>query len=229
MQACRHFGKRTLFAALITSVFLSVVSAQSTSTIQGSVSDSSGAVIPATAVTLSSPGATRSAQTQADGSYTFAGIAPGPYTISISIPGFNPFTQTVTVASGAVLQAPIQLSIRTDKQQVTVSADGGPVVTVQPDDNATAIVMRGADLDALPDDPDDLASALQALAGAGAGPNGGQIYIDGFSGGQLPPKVPSAKSGSIRIRSHQNTTALVSDASKSSPSREPITSMARFS
>ena len=59
--------------------------------------------------------------------------------------------------------------------------------------------MRGADLDALPDDPDDLASALQALAGAGAGPNGGQIYIDGFSGGQLPPKE------SIReIRINQN-------------------------
>jgi hypothetical protein len=32
--------------------------------------------------------------------------------------------------------------------------------------------------------PDDLADSLQALAGPGAGPNGGQIYIDGFSGGQ---------------------------------------------
>ncbi|MGH9902544.1 MAG: TonB-dependent receptor, partial [Pyrinomonadaceae bacterium] len=38
------------------------------------------------------------------------------------------------------------------------------------------------------DDPDDLAAALQALAGPSAGPNGGQIYIDGFTGGRLPPK-----------------------------------------
>ena len=38
------------------------------------------------------------------------------------------------------------------------------------------------------DDPDELASELQALAGPSAGPNGGQIYIDGFSGGQIPPK-----------------------------------------
>ena len=37
------------------------------------------------------------------------------------------------------------------------------------------------------------------MAGPGAGPNGGQIYIDGFSGGQLPPKE------SIReIRINQN-------------------------
>src|SRR5581483_815201 len=49
-------------------------------------------------------------------------------------------------------------------------------------------VMRGSDLDALSDDRDDMAADLAALAGPGAGPNGGQIYIDGFTGGRLPPK-----------------------------------------
>ena len=94
---------------------------------------------------------------------------------------------------------PIQLSIEAETQQVTVAAEAAPQITVQPDDNATAMVIKGADLGALPDDPDDLAGALQALAGPGAGPNGGQIYIDGFSGGQLPPKE------SIReIRINQN-------------------------
>ncbi|HEX8921679.1 MAG TPA: hypothetical protein VF766_09390, partial [Pyrinomonadaceae bacterium] len=33
-----------------------------------------------------------------------------------------------------------------------------------------------------------MAAALTALAGPSAGPNGGQIYIDGFTGGRLPPK-----------------------------------------
>ncbi len=51
----------------------------------------------------------------------------------------------------------------------------------------------------MPEDPDDLAAALQALAGPSAGPNGGQIYIDGFTGGRLPPRA------SIReIRINQN-------------------------
>ncbi len=36
--------------------------------------------------------------------------------------------------------------------------------------------------------PDELATELSALAGPSAGPNGGQVYIDGFTGGQLPPK-----------------------------------------
>jgi len=65
--------------------------------------------------------------------------------------------------------------------------------------NASAIVLRGADLDALSDNPDDLAADLAALAGPAAGPNGGATFIDGFSGGQLPPKE------SIReIRINQN-------------------------
>ena len=36
---------------------------------------------------------------------------------------------------------------------------------------------------ALSDDPDELQNELQALAGPSAGPGGGQIYIDGFTGG----------------------------------------------
>ena len=51
----------------------------------------------------------------------------------------------------------------------------------------------------LSDDPDELSNELTALAGPSAGPNGGQIYIDGFSGGQLPPK-----SAIREIRINQN-------------------------
>jgi hypothetical protein len=62
-----------------------------------------------------------------------------------------------------------------------------------------AIVLKGTDLESLPDDPDDLAAALQALAGPAAGPNGGQIYIDGFTGGRLPPLASIRE---IRINSN---------------------------
>ena len=72
-------------------------------------------------------------------------------------------------------------------------------VDTSPENNANAIIIKGKDLEALSDDPDELQSELQALAGPAAGPNGGQIYIDGFTGGQIPPK------SSIReIRINQN-------------------------
>ena len=47
--------------------------------------------------------------------------------------------------------------------------------------------------------PTILAADLQALAGPSAGPNGGQIYIDGFTGGNLPPKSSIRE---IRINSN---------------------------
>ncbi|HYW42593.1 MAG TPA: carboxypeptidase regulatory-like domain-containing protein [Bryobacteraceae bacterium] len=172
---------------------------QVSGTIRGVLTDDSGAVIPAASVSLSGTnGLDRKAQTQADGSYTFPALPPGQYTIRVSFPGFAPFERTLTISANNV-QVPIHMTVKAQKQEVTVEGEAGPSVSVEPDNNATALVIKGDDLAALPDDPDDLADALQALAGPGAGPAGGQIYIDGFTGGQLPPKE------SIReIRINQN-------------------------
>src|SRR5208283_205433 len=77
--------------------------------------------------------------------------------------------------------------------------NAGPTVSTAAANNASAVVLTGDDLDALADNPDDLLADLQALAGPSAGPSGGAIFIDGFSGGELPPKE------SIReIRINQN-------------------------
>ena len=81
---------------------------------------------------------------------------------------------------------------------MTVTEQPG-AVDVSPTNNAGAIVLNGAALDALPDDPDELQTDLSALAGPSAGPNGGQFYIDGFTAGQLPPK-----SAIREIRINQN-------------------------
>ena len=98
--------------------------------------------------------------------------------------------------AGMTLDAKLQIGVQT--QVITVDANSVQL-SVDPDSNASATVMTGKDLDALSDDPDELSSELTALAGPSAGPNGGQIYVDGFTGGQLPPK------SSIReIRINQN-------------------------
>ena len=188
-----------LILSAVALVALCAIAQQTFGTLRGTMTDDSGAVIPAANITLTGNGATKTAQTQADGTYTFQGLAPGQYTVHVTFPGFSPVNKPVTIAAGANLVLPVQMNVLAEKQEVTVKGDPGPSVSVEPDNNATALVLRGEDLAALPDDPDDLSDALQALAGPGAGPNGGSIYIDGFSGGQLPPKE------SIReIRINQN-------------------------
>jgi len=191
-------GLKRNLVFLLTAAMLPLL-AQNTGAIKGTLTDESGAVIPAATVTANGNGTSKSAQSQADGSYEIPGLAPGQYTVTVNIPGFSPFSQTAAVTAGGSVQVPVSLAVSTGKQEVTVTAEAGPTISVEPDNNAAAMVIKGEDLQALPDDPDDLADALQALAGPGAGPNGGQMYIDGFTGGQLPPKE------SIReIRINQN-------------------------
>ena len=87
-----------------------------------------------------------------------------------------------------------------------VSVEANTPVSTDAASNANQQVISGKDLEALPDDPDELAAALQALAGPSIGPGGGQIFIDGFSGANMPPKE------SIReIRINQNPFAAEND------------------
>ena len=102
------------------------------------------------------------------------------------------------VTAGQVQQFDIALSIAVEKQNVEVQEET-PTVDVSPQNSAGTLVLKGKDLDALSDDPDELSSELQALAGPSAGPNGGQIYVDGFTAGELPPK-----SAIREIRINQN-------------------------
>src|SRR5260370_6276666 len=92
--------------------------------------------------------------------------------------GFVPAEKDIVVGSGASQMLDFPLSLASEKQSVTVTDSSQSVhVDLDPSSNADALVMRGSDLDALSDDPDDLAADLAALAGPGAGPNGGQIFI----------------------------------------------------
>jgi hypothetical protein len=168
-------------------------------TLQGRVLDPSGAVIPQAQVTVtSSAGKVTNTQSDASGSYVIRGLDAGTYTVSATTAGFAAFTASVTLTAGQAKTLNIAMQIQAEQEQVQVEAET-PTVTTSPDENANAVVLKGKDLDALSDDPDELENQLQALAGPAAGPNGGEVYIDGFTGGQMPPK------SSIReIRVNQN-------------------------
>ncbi len=154
--------------------------------LSGTVTDQSGALIPAADINITGPrGFRQTKSTDQDGKYLFSPLEVGNYTVTIKRFGFKTFTGKVNVTAAMTLDA--SLTIEADKQQVTVNDDSARV-GVDPTTNAGQLVLRGADLEALSDDPDQLSADLQALAGPSAGPNGGQIYIDGFTGGQLPPK-----------------------------------------
>ncbi|PYY09677.1 MAG: hypothetical protein DMG69_09225 [Acidobacteria bacterium] len=169
-------------------------------TLRGQVTDPSGAVIGSAKVTASAQsGARRVVNTDAAGNFEIADLPAGRYSVTVAARGFTTLVKDVQVTSGQTEQFNIPLEIEVEKEKIEVQGEEGAQVQVNPANNASGIVISGKDLEALPDDPDELEQDLQALAGPSAGPNGGQIYIDGFTGGQLPPK------SSIReIRINQN-------------------------
>ena len=162
---------------------------QASGTLRGQVTDEFGGVLVGASVTAISPsGVEKSTVTNGDGNYVLSGLTPGAYTVRVVANGFAVFEAT-DVELSATRRDPldVKLSVTIEEQKVTVSGDQRNIST-DSESNANAIVLRGKDLDALPDDPDDLAASLSALAGPSVGPNGGQIFIDGFTGGRLPPK-----------------------------------------
>ena len=182
-----------LFLAFSGSVF-----AQQNGSLHGQVLDTLSAVVVGATVTLvDAEGKEKTVTSNKDGEFTFSGVKPGKYTVKTTGKNFQAYENPeVEITAGARTELNVILTVEITQEQVNVNND---TVNTEPENNGSATVIKGKDLDTLPDDPDELAAALQALAGPSAGPNGGQLYIDGFTGGNLPPK------DSIReIRLNQN-------------------------
>ena len=79
-----------LIPLLLLSSGARTLSAQATTSLNGRVTDSSGAAIPAANVTLKSAasGASREIVTDSTGQYQFSQLAPGRYTLTVSANGF---------------------------------------------------------------------------------------------------------------------------------------------
>jgi hypothetical protein len=183
-----------------------VLAQQARGTLRGTIKDELGAAIVGATVTIIDPaGTAKTTETNGEGVYTVSGLAPGKYIVIVSAQGFAPSDEAeVDLAGGQRQTFDVTLKVTIEEQNVTVAAE--TPLSTESTNNANQTLITGKDLDALPDDPDELAAALQALAGPSVGPNGGQIFIDGFSGGRLPPK------DSIReIRINQNPFAAEND------------------
>jgi hypothetical protein len=201
MEAKMKLQKCVLFVGILLLFSLSISGVAQTSggALRGQVADPSGAAIPGANVVMTPPvGSPVVVQSDGQGLYEFKSLPPGKYTLTVTAQGFTLYQNGNVVVGDKALRLNIAMTIAVEEEKVQVS-DTAPTIDVNPSSNAGAIVISGKELEALPDDPDELQSDLQALAGPSAGPSGGQMYIDGFTAGQLPPK------SSIReIRINQN-------------------------
>jgi hypothetical protein len=152
----------------------------------GRVKDPLDGVVAGAEISVTGPSGVKTTRSDSAGAYTLSGLAPGSYSVLVTMEGFAPQAGgPIAVLPGQTTRLDVTLSLGRE-EDVTVQSTQ-PALSLDPSNNAGAVVISGKDLEALPEDPDELADALQALAGPAAGPSGGQIFVDGFTGGRMPP------------------------------------------
>ena len=194
------FGMTSLLAA--NSQIPAQRPAGTSASVVGHITDPTGALLPGAKITVSTTAGAAVASTTSDsgGAYKVSGLVPGGFVIQAASEGFAPaFSPAFQLTAGQTKRVDIAMATVVEQQSVTVTDEEAPMVSVEASGNTSSIVLKDKDLDSLSDDPDELSNELTALAGPSAGPNGGEVYISGFTGGQLPPK-----SAIREIRINQN-------------------------
>ena len=127
--------RQILIGSLLLFLFLpGLVFAQTSgASLRGQVLDPSGAAVPGLTVTAVGPtGMKLAVQTDEQGKYAFRNLAPGAYTLTIRLKGFNDFVKAgIVIARGQPQVVNAKLSVALEKQQITVT-DETTKVTVNP-------------------------------------------------------------------------------------------------
>lgn len=175
-----------------------VAHAQALIELRGTVIDETNAYIQAAPLSLDDGKGQKYTATADDhGRYRFT-VKPGEYTLTVEVEGFAKFAQPIDLTSKQAALFDVKLKVAL-AEKVEVS-DNSAAISTEPDKNLSAITLTEKDLQALPDDPDELLQTLKQMAGAAGGGDDAAVYVGGFrERGQLPPKEAI-----LRININQN-------------------------
>ena len=120
--------------ALVAALLISTPGAwgQDNATINGTVTDASGALVPNATLTLKNPatGQSRESVSNSAGAYRFANVGVGTYSLTVSAQGFQKFAKTDIVVNVAqTLEENVSLAVGSQEQTVSVAAEALQVQT----------------------------------------------------------------------------------------------------
>ncbi|WP_446743629.1 carboxypeptidase regulatory-like domain-containing protein [Silvibacterium acidisoli] len=121
-----YLQRRLICVLMLMLGAIGVAAAQDNATVNGTIQDSTGAVIASAqiALTNAATGQVRSAVSNDVGAYRFANVGVGTYTLSALAPGFQKYTKTGIVVNVAqTLEENISLTVGTQGQTVTIQAN----------------------------------------------------------------------------------------------------------
>jgi hypothetical protein len=186
-------GLCLIFITLVAAPVLAQTSRDAT--LRVTVVDQSGAIIVNARVTvqpIDPAGPEVQLVTDERGEAASGAMPPGRYSLRAEFPGFEPrLVEDVRLRAGSSTRREMKLALARVAEDVTVGQDPRDRA-LDPRGNAFGNLLTREQIEALPDDPDDMEAALKEMGGPGA-----TIRVDGFRGGRLPPK---SQIQSIRFR-----------------------------
>ncbi len=150
-----------------------------TGDITGVVSDPSGSVVPNATVTLKdeTKGVTQQSTSNAQGTYRFYLLTPGPYTVSVTAAGFQTTSRRVDVAVGQVETVGMQLTLGASSSSVTVT-EAAPLL--QTDNGDTSTTLNQQQIANVPNPGNDLTYIAQLAPGTVMNTMGGYGNVEAF-------------------------------------------------
>jgi iron complex outermembrane recepter protein len=125
----RGLISKLVFVLLCCLCLASPAFTQSSGTLQGTVTDPSGAVIPGVAITIvnTSTHAVRTVYSDSVGRFNASTLEPGPYEVTATATGFRPVTVgPVGVAVGQTASVDVSLTLLSASEEVQVTAKAVP-------------------------------------------------------------------------------------------------------
>ncbi len=183
MQRNRHtpFHQISILFALLAALLVPVLHAQiDTGRVQGTVKDTTGAVIVGTKISLvnNATNVVQTAISAASGTYTFEAVKPGTYTIVAEMPGFNKFTVMDVIAHVQQnLDVDIAMTAGAQSTEMTVTA-AAPLL--QASDASLGQTITGGEVNDLPLSGRNWVSLAQLSAGVtttAGGTTGSALFV----------------------------------------------------
>ena len=155
-----------------------VAAAQGSSNLRVTVRDETqSALITAVVALIDQAGLERQVLVDESGVAAFGNLMPGNYQVRVEADGFQGVTVPYTIRRGNnTAIATLTVAIREDVLVQEQSAESRR-------DNGFSTTLNREQIEALSDDPEEMAEQLRQMAGPGA-----QFFVDGFRSGRLPPK-----------------------------------------
>lgn len=170
--------KRLPFLMALLFVFAFTIVAQTTGTLNGTISDQGGALVPGATVTLTNTatGASRSTTTNSSGFFSFDALQPGDYTIAVEASGFKKsVAQSVKVEVANIAQVALTLEVGLPSETVTVTGVQEVVNTSSPSLTNTINTRQVVDLPLPTRNPLELAGLQAGIAVTGTDVRGSSI------------------------------------------------------